>query len=253
MPFLLTKQEQLKSLRGSSGTERNLRPRNDCTLLIVETQYEVSFDKEGNAVDESAISRSDVVRCALSEDDTKIVGKYFMSVKGLDKEQLNYIQSGETTLNTAATYSEGGDLYLPAGAGLELFGTIPEDRRRLAVTTGTKKVLVVSANAKDVSTTANIAQLADDIFGVAGDPTNLNSQYLQCSHGQLNFQPAEKDGTIKNGVIEVNVDIKASGAFRFDLEEAVELAAAKVVGNLRQFDHVMLCLPPGSLSGGSDW
>jgi hypothetical protein len=232
------------------GTERNLRPQNDCTLVAVETQYDVQV--EGSSFNVSTPSdKREEVRCALSDDDIATVGKYFLSVKGLDEEQMNYIQSGDTTLNIAATMIEDGDIHMPAGAGLELFGSLPQGRRRLASNTGTKKVLVVRATASDVSTTASKARIADDVFGVSGDSNNLKSQYLQCSNNKLRFEPAPSDGIIQDGVIEVNVEIRASGSDRFDLEDVVEIAAANLVGNLGQFDHVMLCLPPGSLSSGS--
>jgi hypothetical protein len=249
-------QQSISSLRGSSGAgfpggERNLRPRSDCTLVIVETQYEVSV--QGNAVNASTISEPDVVRCALSGEDVKTTGKHFMTVKGLDKKQMRHVQSGITTLNTEATLIEDGDLYLPAGAGLELFGSVPVDRRRLAVTTGTKTILVVRVEATDRSTTATRAELANDIFGIGGDSVNLRSQYLACSNNQLLFEPASDTSKIQNGVVSVKVNMKAASANRFTLENAVEDAAALVVGSLTQWSHVMLCLPDGSRSDGDSW
>lgn len=252
--LVLTEQEQLtSSLRGSSGPERNLRPQHDCTLVRVDTQYDQSIVGAKNAIDASIELEPDVIRCELSEEDVKTLGQHFVTVKGLDEAQSSYIRSGETTLNTAATLSEDGALYLPAGAGLELFGTVPENRRRLAVTTGKKTVLVVRVIANDVSTTADRTQLADDIFGTFGDSVNLRSQYLQCSNNQLSFEPAPSDNNIKNGVVTVKVDMKAVGADRFNMENVVQGAAEEKVGSLKQFDHVILCLPKGSLSGGKYW
>jgi hypothetical protein len=55
--------------------------------------------------------------------------------------------------------------------------------------------------------------------------------------------------TVKNGVISVSIDQNFVGSDRYTAEDALESAAANLVGNLNQFDYVMLCLPPGTDGG----
>ena len=254
--------QQLNSLRGSTeNAHRGLRVQHPCTLVHIETQYENEI-----AIDDDESRRlqsygEDNYKCELQEEDRKAAGKYFVSIHGIESDQLKNITSGETTMVVDGAMIMDGSLYVPAGAAVE-FGTNEYNNRRLqqtSVVEGTKKVLVVRANGKGATTTASKEILSDKFFGTNGDTATLRSQYLACSHGKLDFQPFQGrtlgGAVIDKGVLEVNIDTYVPGASRYTVEDALEEAADALVGDLReQFDHVMLCLPPGTKAGSiNNW
>jgi hypothetical protein len=119
--------------------------------------------------------------------------------------------------------------------------------RKLA--NGVKKVLVLRVEAADSATTASESQLADDIFGAAGDPVNLKSQYNRCSYGQLQFEPATSNSNVgSDGVYTVTLPAtQVTGADEFVLVDDVINEATRNLGTLTSFaDYVMVCLPPVS-------
>mmetsp|Transcript_32943 Transcript_32943/g.36717 ORF Transcript_32943/g.36717 Transcript_32943/m.36717 type:complete len:675 (+) Transcript_32943:119-2143(+) len=249
---------QQHSLRGF----RRLRVQYPCTLVNIETQYK---NELANDEDESRKLQSygeDNYKCELQEEDRRNVGKYFVSINGIESDQFNNVTSGETTIMVDGAMIMDGTLYIPAGAAVEFGTSQNNNNRRLqqaSRTKGTKKVLVVRANGNGASTTATKETLSDNIFGTNGDNATLHSQYLACSHGKLDFQPFRGQtlgGTyIDNGVLEVDIDIHVPGASRYEVEDALEEAADALVGDFRQqFDHIMLCLPPGtSLGSSNNW
>mmetsp|Transcript_22863 Transcript_22863/g.53988 ORF Transcript_22863/g.53988 Transcript_22863/m.53988 type:complete len:722 (-) Transcript_22863:213-2378(-) len=266
------------SLRGSKENNRRaLRVQHPCTLVQIETEYE---DEIAEAREEPAEttneSRSKMYsgsgaggdrklhegedfrfKCELQEEDRAAAGKYFVPINGIDTNELENIVSGDTTMLAEGATIMDGEMWLPVGAAIE-FGS--NGRRKLQEASrskGTKKVLVVRANANDMSTASSKAVLSDKIFGTNGDIANLKSQYDACSHGQLQFQPFQgmtSGGTnVVDGVIEVNINMNVADSSRYAVEDAMEEAADKIVGNLsEQFDHVMLCLPPGSRLGATN-
>lgn len=259
------------SLRGSDEqTRRALRVQRPCTLVLVETEYKDELgDNDGR---ERLYNRSrnrggnrrklkkdddQVVRCELQGEDREAVGKYFVPVNGIETSELENIVSGDTTLMATDATIMDGEMWLPAGASIELGSNGENDRRRRLQTLrqeGIKKVLVVRADAKGSSTTASAATLSDKIFGTRGDTNTLKSQYMDCSHGKLELQPyvgMTEGGTfVRDGVLDVSLDLNVPGSVRYTVEDAMEEAATKLVGSLsKQFDHVMLCVPPGSSDG----
>ena len=119
--------------------------------------------------------------------------------------------------------------------------------------TGNKKVVVLRIIAQDKSTTASEAQLTDDIFGTAGDPLNLKSQFDQCSYGQLQFQPTTSVAAIgSDGVYTVRMPttVVTNQADNPIAWAAVSKAEADLGVSLTSIaDHVIVCIPPGT-SGG---
>jgi hypothetical protein len=80
------------------------------------------------------------------------------------------------------------------------------------------------------------------------DEVSLNKQMRQCSFGKLGFLPT------KYGVLEVPVDLDASGTLYNVVSNAADLAALDLVtedvGNIREVaDLIMFILPPGTLGG----
>ena len=124
-----------------------------------------------------------------------------------------------------------------------------ESSRRLV--TGTRAVLVVRADAADVSTTKSNEGLEDDIFGTGNDAVNLVSQYDACSYGQLQFEAAATP------VLTVQISNTVTGANDGTIRQAMEDEANILLGqNVYSFaNHVMFCLPRGTVtsSGSSGW
>jgi len=252
LPFSLRSQQNHRNLK---------RPDHPCVLLRVEVDYEeTDWERE---------NKSDEVRCELLVDDiAKADGHYIVPIIGLESGILDSIESGVSTLVADGAVFLDGALHIPQGAMIE-FGSIDEyidesneadlarwrmlrsrqKNRRLGIT-GEKKVLVVRADASDASTTANEQELSNNIFGTNGDEVTLKSQYEACSYGKLTLKPY--DGT--SGVISVELEGGVTGLNKFSVEEAMVKAAGEYFDvdeeNLSErFDHVMLCLPPGTEVG----
>jgi hypothetical protein len=122
--------------------------------------------------------------------------------------------------------------------------------RTLASTTGTRSVLVVRVVALDSSTSSNQTVLSNRIFGTYGDMMNLRTGYQACSFGQLQLVPSANTKAV-NGVVSVSIALNVKGVDPSIVENAVITSLTSLVGNPQsQFDHVMLCLPPGT---ASDW
>jgi hypothetical protein len=116
-----------------------------------------------------------------------------------------------------------------------------------------KKVLVLRIQASDKSTTATESQLADDVFGAAGDILNLKSQYNQCSYGQLQFEPVTSNAIVgSDGVYSVSLPTTVvTGAADNPIAWAAVNKAQSELGTLTNIaNHVMVCMPPGT---SGDW
>ena len=171
----------------------------------------------------------------------------------LDLFHKGIIISGESTFVQDGAYydDERGTLNVSGLENVE-YGEIDPSkrRRRLAVTIGTRTMLAVRVIGSDVATTATESEISDSWFGTSGDPVNLKSQIAACSYGKLTMNAATSD-SISNGVTTVSISNTVTGSFRKDIENAV----VSSLGSLAtEFDHTMLCIPPGTLSETSgDW
>ncbi len=174
----------------------------------------------------------------------------------------NKVKSGSTTMNADGSYDIDGDghrvLHVSDVDSITYEDFVPEHGRRLAVTTGTKEMLAIRVVAADASTTASLTAISDSWFGTSGDPVNLKSQYTACSYGALTCNAASKTTStgvaVTNGVHEVTISNTVSGVENGIIRDAVVAAGNSALGTMQsQFDHVMLCLPPGTSSNGGSW
>ena len=131
-----------------------------------------------------------------------------------------------------------------------------DGRRKLAVTTGDKTVLVVRViAANDVTITASENELVQYVFE---DSLNFAKQYTACSYGQLNFKKTNdrnltgtNDGdetSISDGVTTVRVPdatIEDSSALETQVRAALNQNFG-VTSPKYLADHVMLCMPRAS-------
>ena len=128
--------------------------------------------------------------------------------------------------------------------------------RRLAISPiGERSVLVVRVELGDAVPTNSEEQLSASVFGNDFDPVNLSSQFKACSYGQLTFAKAlDREGlpgnTISDGITTVSLpDVETSHHHAFirnRISDALNIAY-NVTSPNELADHVMYCLPPGSM------
>ena len=128
-------------------------------------------------------------------------------------------------------------------------------RRNLATVVGDKTILAVRVIAANASYGFSEATLSDEVFGTFGDVFNLKSGYSQCSHGKLNMIKAndqtENGVTISNGVVTITVATNTSegdGVMRNDITAKLN-SVFGVTSPTALANHVMYCLPPGTMGG----
>jgi hypothetical protein len=113
----------------------------------------------------------------------------------------------------------------------------------MAVTTGTKEMVAVRVIASDATTTSSESEISDAWFGTSGDAVNFKSQYEACSYNKIQIDPANTTD-VSNGVTTVTISNTVNGTANGVIRNAVTAALGSSFTS--QFDHVMLCLPPGT-------
>ena len=139
--------------------------------------------------------------CELDREDANGIEGTFASIEGLEllpnsrDNDGNPLVSGESTLfaNGIELIRGEAKARFPNGA-TPYFGRRSRGHRHLATVTGNKPVLAVRVIGADSSTTANMTEISDSIFGTNGDPVNLKSQFASCSFNKLNITPAPNPG-----------------------------------------------------------
>lgn len=109
-------------------------------------------------------------------------------------------------------------------------------------TVGEKELLVIRIQASDSSTTATKTQLFQDIFD---DKVNVSKQLKACSHGKLTMKPAT-GRNINNGVATMQLNSVVGRTTQAIINELDNDALSLFGRALNQFDHVMMCMPPGT-------
>jgi len=148
------------------------------------------------------------------------------------------------------------DTFFPPGLAKK---QAKKNNRRLAVVEGNRSVLVVRVEAANASTGFTTLELSDSVFGTYGDAVNLKSQYLACSHNKLNFVPANSrakvsgasGSNILDGAVTVQVSTttgEGDSVMRNAITTALN-AQFGVTSPSQLANHVMYCLPPGTMSG----
>lgn len=211
--------------------------------------------------------------CELHDDDFHQAGKRFVKIEGyLKHDVLEFAKSGSSTLLVpGAVLLQNGSLVIPRGASAADFGKVERrgpargtrhhqeknktshntQPRELAPAANVHKVVVVRVKANDSTTTASLSVLSDKIFGTFGDPVNLRERMASCSYGEVLMEPFVGTTTtgvvIANGVVQVNTTVNIKGRDKKAVADDVEKAVEAYLGTLAtQFDHVILCIPPGS-------
>ena len=190
-----------------------------------------------------------------------------VNIEGIENVlQINSdIISGVTTLFAEGAIIENHALKIPDGAQLTLGSELGTSRQRNLVVTKdvTKTVLAVRVIANDSQPGSSATEIGDNVFGTGSDVVNLKSQMEGCSHGRLGIKAADASDVnqggqyISQGVMEIHLDMDADGEVNGNIQDAAENALEVVFGTddlSSIFNHVMLCLPPGTIDDdGSGW
>jgi hypothetical protein len=197
--------------------------------------------------------------------------KTTVELVGIDSSVLeaNHVISGVTTIYVPGATIMNGRLYILPGSHVEFGELLDENQnnkggRKLETTADlasgfvSRTVIAVRIIASDAATTSSATEISDNIFGTDGDRVNLKTRFADCSYGEITIEPfigiSASGVEISNGVVEVNVPNKATDNDRGTIRNAALSALKSLVGEIYfQFDHIMLCLPPGTKRGGGGW
>jgi len=242
----------LSSQQRTAGGRRLEKFTKTCTAVLVEVLVDVQYQ-----ANDEQVNHGDQRYLACLTDD----GSTY-KVKAANQNFVkNYF--GNRAFKSGETYlTFGSDAVLDPVSNEILSKSPPglakkpwESGRKLAVTNGQKTVLVVRVIASDGSTSASDTDLSNSVFGNGVDFVNLCSQYAACSHNKLEFvKAADKDGpanSIANGVVTVTVNTAlADGHSTMRNAITAQLNSDFNVSNPNELaNHVMYCLPSGTMSG----
>ncbi|VEU43213.1 unnamed protein product [Pseudo-nitzschia multistriata] len=228
-----------------------------------------------------------------SPEESARIGWQLVEIDGLERAvgvDASSLKSGTSVLTIGRAIIEDVDtnprMYIPAGsildlrteggigtegtsmrnsqdllAGTQLAGTRVETREGKAGS-GKKSLTVLAVrviDAKGRAPDAGLKQLENDIFD---DEVCLRSQIEACSHGKLSIEPfsgrTKTNVAINRGVVNLVLDshdISADNDYNTLLGAAMKASQAKLgdLINSKEFDLVMMCMPPGTLKGGAEW
>jgi len=130
-------------------------------------------------------------------------------------------------------------------------------------TIGVRSILVVRTVTPFGQPQASTSKLAGSIFGLGPDPfsNSMAAQYERCSFGQLMFVPATGHNAIEDGVMEIQLSTPTTGKTIQSLVDLIKREVEDILGGAtdglytHQFDHVIHCLPFGSIHDkhGHNW
>lgn len=226
----------------------------DCTLVLSETQFE---DREEEEQWECYVEPSVI--------DSRVGGHYIdVNVNfGADykDEKIGVVESGYTRLTSENAIISQSKAVLVEPPTLSK-SPAADSRRRLSAITGERKVLILRVKANDSITSSSKAVLAREILGIKSDDGetdgfNLASGFRDCSYNKLTFVPTNYSKA-KNGVYTVNVNTNVVNKKFTEVRNIVldQVRSDFNMNNLNDvFDHVMICMPPGTVSnnGNSKW
>ena len=212
-------------------------------------------------------------QCELHDLDALSSGRRFVDVQGLEESDLASVRSGDSTMYAEGATISNGILWVPSGQrkffsrrtrkgpaeieGLEAMQQAVEDlgqrRRGLStVVVERRSVLVVRVNALDRSLSNSTSAIVSSVFGT-GAVNSLKERFETCSYDEVNIVPATGED-VSNGVITVTVGVNAANADNSVVRDAALAILSGKFGNLASsFDHVILCIPPGTRNNGDSW
>jgi len=146
-----------------------------------------------------------------------------------------------SVLNSCVSES-GSIINLSEGDGQILASNL---ENRMARQKSVRSLIVMRViDSRSIGPTLTRGDLADGIFGTAGDVLNLSSGYDNCSGGKQKFEPGVFDQAI-NGVMDLQLSVSTSGLSASQVETLARAAMDQVPGfNSGSYDHIMFVLDP---------
>jgi hypothetical protein len=233
-----------------------------CDILLADVEYE----KESRDV-----GTQEIITCLVNDFVYGIpeatVRKYKSDLTAPGDKAM-FIQGGSLPLakRTKGNSFASDEIVIPNESAIYFRPTTRRRQRSLQSsepgsqrTQGSSEVLVIRVVGLDAQITLSDDVLSDRIFGdgsnfVQRDPkfqaTTLVKTYRDCSMGKLNFSPVQ-GYDIVNGVGYVEINMSVKNRTNREIENAVTTAINKKYGNVKNYDHIMYCLPRGTLTGNS--
>jgi len=219
--------------QGASNNRKNTKS-SECTILASEMLL----------IDPSSDAHDLMFECEMDPEDMGGVSGLSLPLQATvaQKNKLRAMLekgdliSGKSKLvhGPNAAFDESGLLLPP---GLDIAASVRKnpnnDRRNLAVVTGTKPILVVKVtDSAGLARSETPAAIGENVFGSATDLVNLKSQMAACSMDTLNIVPGSDPNGSQSapGVVEVNIDVTLEGNSRATIRNAVTAAVQNKIG-----------------------
>lgn len=127
-------------------------------------------------------------------------------------------------------------------------------RRKLAISPGERKMLVIRVNYRGKTPQLSTEELAGRVFGLGDKQVGISvsQQFKACSFGKIEMKPFQAVG-IENGVTEVSIATAVSGSFSVVALQNLVFEKIKATWQIGQIDHFLLVVPDAGLEffGGS--
>jgi len=115
---------------------------------------------------------------------------------------------------------------------------------------GNKVLLVIRVESTDSSSSLSQDELIKKIFT---DEITVVKQFKSCSRGKFILNPANGP-TIKNGVATIQLNQSIKGKKTHDVYAEIEKKGYGQFGrDLKDFSHVMICMPKGTIVGDKEF
>lgn len=230
----------------------------------------ISFlHSNGTLQDMAAPNANEDISCLVND----LVYSIPESIIEAHKEQLKasgrktmHIVGGSLPGRGRAGAAASDEIVVPSASKIE-FRKSGDGLRRLSGSglqrkQGTSEVLVIRVIANDARSSMSANLLYDRVFGDGSkviqdrdrsiSSGTLTKTYMDCSHGKLNIVPAKGDGIVK-GVGFVKINMNVTGATNRKVENAVTTAIEAKYGSVGKWDHIMYCLPKGTVGPLGPW
>ena len=120
---------------------------------------------------------------------------------------------------------------------------------------GIKELLVIRVESSTDDSSSSSYYYSQDqlIKQIFTDEITVVKQYKACSRGKFILNPAQGP-TIKNGVATIQLNYSIKGKDILDeYKKIVTIGNGQFGKDLKEFSHVMICMPEGTLKDGNNW
>lgn len=219
--------------QNASNNRRNTKA-SECTIMASELLL----------IDPSSGAPDQIFECEMDPEDMGGISGLSLPLQATNAQknalramlEKGDLISGKSKLvhGPNAAFDENGLLLPP---GLDIAASVRKnpnnDRRNLAVVTGTKPILVVKVtDSVGKARSETPFEIGDNIFGYGTDQVNLKSQMAACSMNTLDIVPGSDPNGSQSatGVVEVTINVSLEGNSRSTIRNAVTTAVTNKIG-----------------------